>query len=406
MAFRRYTPDDLASLQRIWLECGWFDSIEEAASLESFLAEADCFVATIDDEAECAVSTHRGQFSYMGDDIDLCHVSSVTTSWIGRKQGFASDLTARAIAAAAEDGAEMALLGMFEQGFYDQLGFGTGPYEHQVRFDPASLKLSVPHRTPLRLSVEADAEALHQALWNRKRSHGGVRIAGVDFTRAELSDPKPFALGYRDESGAVTHFVVGRAKGESGPYSVAFLAYRNSHELLELMALLKSLGDQVRTVAMAEPPEIQIQDLVDHPVRQRIATRSSDHEVTTRSSAWWQARILDVAAVVSKRRWVGPPVEFNLALTDPISHRLEDGGWSGVGGDYVVRVADESSARRGADPSLPTMTSTVNAFTRMWIGARAASGLAVTDTLSAPQGLIEALDEALRLPVPRPGVFF
>ena len=405
MTFRRYTPDDLPSLQRIWLECGWFDSVEEAAKLESFLSEADCFVATIDDEAECAVSTHRGQLSYMGEDVELCHVSSVTTSWIGRKQGFASELTARAIAAAAVNGAEMAILGMFEQGFYDQLGFGTGPYEHQVRFDPATLHVPVPYRTPLRLTAETDIDDLHRALWNRKRSHGGIRIGGVGFTRAELAEPKPFALGYRDESGAITHFVMGRAKGESGPYAVSFMAYRNDHELLELMAVLKSLGDQVRTVAMTEPPEIQIQDLIDHPVRQRIVTRSSEHEATTRASAWWQARMLDVAAVVAKRRWSGPTVEFNLALSDPISRRIET-GWPGVGGDYVIRVADESSARRGTDPSLPTMTTTVNAFTRMWIGARPASGLATTGSVSAPTELIAALDEALRLPTPRPGMFF
>ena len=28
---------------------------------------------------------------------------------------------------------------MFEQGFYDQVGFGTGAYEHTIRFDPATL---------------------------------------------------------------------------------------------------------------------------------------------------------------------------------------------------------------------------------------------------------------------------
>ena len=72
----------------------------------------------------------------------------------------------------------------------------------------------------------------------------------------------------------------------------------------------------------------------------------------------------------------------------------------------MSEVADESSARRGTDPSLPTMTTTVNAFTRMWIGARPASGLATTGSVSAPTELIAALDEALRLPTPRPGMFF
>ncbi|MEE2992431.1 MAG: hypothetical protein VX603_04565 [Gemmatimonadota bacterium] len=41
------------------------------------------------------------------------------------------------------EGAEICVLSMFEQGFYDRLGFGTGPYEHKVRFDPAELMIDV-----------------------------------------------------------------------------------------------------------------------------------------------------------------------------------------------------------------------------------------------------------------------
>jgi len=44
----------------------------------------------------------------------------------------------------------------------------------------------------------------------------------------------------------------------------------------------------------------------------------------------------------------------------------------------------------------------VNAFTRMWLGARPATGLAVTDELTGPAALLEELDWALRLPEPKP----
>ena len=66
-------------------------------------------------------------------------VTAVTTSRIARKQGFARVMTARQLAEAAENGAEVAALGMFDQGFYDQVGFGTGGYEHSIRFDPARI---------------------------------------------------------------------------------------------------------------------------------------------------------------------------------------------------------------------------------------------------------------------------
>jgi len=51
---------------------------------------------------------------------------------------------------------------------------------------------------------------------------------------------------------------------------------------------------------------------------------------------------------------------------------------------------------------LPTMTASVNAFTRLWLGVRPASSLRFTDDLDAPAGLIETLDSVLRLPAPRP----
>ncbi len=43
------------------------------------------------------------------------------------------------MAEAIDGGAELAGLGMFEQGFYNKLGFGTLAYENWVSFDPANL---------------------------------------------------------------------------------------------------------------------------------------------------------------------------------------------------------------------------------------------------------------------------
>ena len=40
------------------------------------------------------------------------------------------------------------------------------------------------------------------------------------------------------------------------------------------------------------------------------------------------------------------------------------------------------------------------AFTRLWLGVRPATGLAITDDLHGPDDLLDALDERLRLPEP------
>ncbi len=59
-----------------------------------------------------------------------------------------------------------------------------------------------------------------------------------------------------------------------------------------------------------------------------------------------------------------------------------------------------SCAERGRSGSLPVLKASVGAFTRLWLGVRPATGLAITDVLSGPLDLLEQLDEALRLPTP------
>ena len=90
-------------------------------------------------------------------------------------------------------------------------------------------------------------------------------------------------------------------------------------------------------------------------------------------------------------------------MADPIRQFLPDtASWRGVGGDYIISLGPSSSAEPGRDALLPTLKASVSAFTRMWLGVRPASGLAVTDQLCGPPDLLEELDWALRLPDPRP----
>ena len=82
-------------------------------------------------------------------------------------------MTAQMLAIQADAGCAVSALGMFDQGFYDKVGFGTGSYDQFVSFDPATLKVDGHYRPPQRLTVE-DFEQIHHAMSNRNRYHGAL----------------------------------------------------------------------------------------------------------------------------------------------------------------------------------------------------------------------------------------
>ncbi len=66
----------------------------------------------------------------------------------------------------------------------------------------------------------------------------------------------------------------------------------------------------------------------------------------------------------------------------------------------MLRLGEQSTVERGRDASLDTLTASVNAFTRLWLGVRPATTLATTDALEATPDLLAGLDETIRLPRP------
>ncbi|NNM25941.1 MAG: hypothetical protein HKO59_08140, partial [Phycisphaerales bacterium] len=175
---RPYDPDrDRPAVQRVWKECGWISDDAQHPAFDTMLSAGTARVVDMHGEAECLVTTHGGQVRYLHDDLPFSLVSAVTTGRVGRKQGIAGRLTARAVAADAANGAAVSGLGMFEQGFYDQLGFGSGPYEHLLLFDPGDLRLpaGVTARAPRRLTA-ADGPAMHANRRIRRRGHGGCNM--------------------------------------------------------------------------------------------------------------------------------------------------------------------------------------------------------------------------------------
>lgn len=401
MHYRTYDPQkDLEAVHRIWMETGWLEKGKEEI-MDTVVSAGRAIVADLNGEPECLILTAWGTTRYVDQDLTMSAVTGVTTSRIARKQGLASRLTAQAIAIDAAEGAHIAMLGMFEQGYYNQLGFGTHAYEHVVIFDPAEINVQRRARVPRRLKLE-DAEAVHAARLARPRFHGSCNLLSSALTRVDMMwTENGFGLGYNDGAdGALSHFFWGGTKSaERGPYNIHFMVWHTADQFLELMALIKSLGDQVLAVKMHEPPRIQIQDILLQPFKQRALTQNSPYASIMRAAAWSQTRICDLPGCLERTHLRGSRVRFNLRLSDPITAYLDETQpWRGAGGDYVVTLGPSSGAERGVDPALPSLTASVNAFTRLWLGIRPASGLAVTDDISGPPALLEELDWALRLP--------
>lgn len=423
MNYRNYNPEkDKEAAHRIWLEVGWIEG-DNYAPMDTLVEHSRTIVADINGQPECLVLSFLGDIDYLGERIPFSCIGGVTTSLIARKQKIAGRLTATRIALDAMEGSMVSGLGIFDQGYYDKFGYGTGGYEHIIRFSPSTLKIPSLNpqlmsqggntgtaRVPIRLTKD-DWKRTYHARVNRLRWHGSTTIHLPEQTKAEMEWLKNgFGLGYEDDSGELTHFMWMHGVGkENGPYHIEMLCYQTYDQLLELLGLLNSFGDQIRNISMVEPPGIQMQDFLDRPFLHRSITEGSKHQNMVKATAFWQMRICDLAGCLERTHLQGDPVSFNLVLDDPIRHYLDsDSKWQGISGEYVVTLGQESSVRR--EPSepkkhsanLPTMHATVGAFTRMWLGCLPASSIAATGGLSADPDLLRNLDRLIRVPNPLP----
>ena len=324
---------DTEAIRRIWREIGWLDQDKDHV-LDLIVGAGRAQVAEIEGDAECLAMSAPGTVRYLSEDLSFAAITGVTTSRVARKRRLAQSVLARLVAVQAIEGALVVGLGMFEQGFYDRLGFGTGGYEHSVAFDPSHLKVDVPFRVPRRIDV-SDRALLHSARLSRRRLHGAVTLWPAALTHADMLWTRDgFGLGYCDgPDGAMTHYVgCGGGAQEHGPYHAESMAYQTREQFLELLALMRSWGDQVRMITLEEPPGIQLQDLVDQPFARRLVSRGWTYSTGTRARAWRQMRICDVPGCLARTCVAGGAVSINLSLCDPIATYLDESSpWRGGG---------------------------------------------------------------------------
>ncbi len=407
MLLRRYEEaKDRKAVYRILEEVGWLEEGRDKKRdryVDAVIRASSAYVALIRNEAECFVTTTPGSIRHRDEELRFCAVTAVATSRIARKMSGARQLTAMALADAAEKGDHVAGLGIFDQGFYDSLGFGNGPYQQWIGFDPSSLKVgslkSPPHRLGLR-----QARKVHESRLSRLGGHGSICILPFEQTQRDMALTKNgFGLGFFDAFDKLSHFLWLRSKGEHGPYVVNFLSYQSYDQLLELLSLIRSFAEQVFVVAMREPPEIQLQDLLKRPLRHRLTTKQSLYENYISAQSYYQLRMLDLKGCVEKTRLAFDGPRFSLSLTDPIEEFLPgESKWQGLSGEYVIRFGRHSEFTTGSEKGLPLMRASIGAFSRMWMGVRSASALSATDELEAPEALLRELDDLFRLPPPIP----
>jgi len=399
---RPYVEADFEGVARHWHEIGWLDDKEsEKEMVRHSISASSVSVGLVGGEAEAVSFWVPGLLRYLDADLALAVITAITTSPVARRHKFASRLTARAMAEAAASGSEACALGIFDQGFYDRLGFGTGPYDHRVTFDPALLEVEVPDRSPVRLTA-ADHAEIHALMARRFRPHGGVVLEPPELTEAVLSYiERGYGLGFRDD-GRLTHFVYLTVGDGKAPCDARWYGYETPAQLIELLGVMKSLSDQLVSIRMIEPQQIQFQDYIRRPFRDKRRTESSVHGYVNEAIAWWQMRILDVESCLSRVRWREAAIAVNIVVEDPAEQFLE-GEWRGVGGQYIVRFDETTTVERGRDPALETVTCTVNCLTRWWLGVASASNLSLTGGFDASDNVLAALDSGLRVPSPVTG---
>ncbi len=392
---------DREASRRIWQETGWISPGKEDI-VDAWVDAGRTMVSELNGEAECMVCTAPGTVTIQHSNLPASLVTGVTTSRVARKQGLALRTTAHTIAEDVEAGAIVASLGIFDQGFYNKLGFGTGGYEHEVTFDPQQIHVPGSHRVPSRITLK-DSSAVHAARLRRPAHHGQCTVHPEVGSWGHMREGETgFGLGYRDEqTGEITHHFWCRARGERGPYRIEWFVYHTPEQFRELMSIMRSFGDQVRAVRMREPAGVLIQDVMEQPFKQAQISAKGDFSAGISTRAAFQYRICNVPACVAALRLPGTVLKFNLELSDPIEKYLHGReGWNGVAGSYVVQLGEICSAEPGTEPGLPTLKTGVGPFTRLWMGVRPSTGLAHTEHLEATPGLLAELDNAIRLPVP------
>ncbi len=400
--------NDIDQMVKIWQEVGWLSS-EEKPVLKILFQAGQGYGADLEDELEATLLSLPADINYEVNLLPVQALSGLVVSPRARRQRIGRNIMIRALEEAARSGQALSALIMFEQGFYDRLGFGLGGYKRVFTFDPEKLNIAEDPVMPARLSID-EWKSVHQALKRRDRSHGGISIKSPEFIKAELEWDKneSYGLGYYDDDGSISHFLWLWRQGDShGPLLVKFLACRNQAQLLDLLAIISRLGDQIHAVKMSEPYCLRLRDFISYPHKQERKTTGGKLSYKSRVEAPGQLKILDLRRCIEALAIPGAELEFNLKLEDPLSKFAGEDSPAVISGEFSLKLGEESQLKEGTVQGLPTLQSSINAFTRLWLGSASPLELKASSQFSAPSELFRKLEETFRwLPEPQFEMYF
>ena len=104
----------------------------------------------------------------------------------------------------------------------------------------------------------------------------------------------------------------------------------------------------------------------------------------------------------SYQMWEDKKLDYN-----PIEkYLMDESEWKGISGEYCITVGEKSNCVKGFQDQLPTLSASIGAFTRLWMGVNTATGLRTSDELDGSDELLNQLDSIFRLPKPLPDLDF
>lgn len=242
---------------------------------------------------------------------------------------------------------------------------------------------------------------MHAGRHARRRGHGSVSLEPVETSLlAATGSTNGFGLGFRNDAGVLTHHMwVNTENAGQGPYHVLWTACSTVGQFVELLGLLRNLGDQVYLVWIAEPAGVQLLDFLVRPFRRHQEARRGEYETTNMATANFQYRLVDVEAGLGAAARRRPLPECTIRVTDPITAYLDGDGWTGVAGDYRVGADGATLLVDGA--SRPDVVISVGDLTRAWLGVLPLATLRETRSISVSEDLAGRLDESFAGPLPR-----
>ena len=391
---------DVQAIKDIWTEIGWLEASDDTDGVRWTFADGQGLVAEINGRPEVAVNGVSGSIQHMNTSVPLWGITSVTTSRVARRQNLASRMTAHSVSLGRDAGALVSILGVFDTGFYDRVGFGSGSYELNSTVDPASLRVAAPQREAKRLTVN-DYAAIHAAIQNRMLAHGQARLEYPGELRAGLKWESYGAATGFETDGELTHCFYGKAANDKDQLVVHDMVYRDRSQLMELLGLLAGYADQYTSIRfIMDPTVIQLNDLLYRPVRHRRVTSTAEVPLRTDALPWWQLRLNNVCEAMSILH-ATDQIEFAMEVQDPIEDHLpENIGWRGESGTYRVKLGPSTVCERADGGSLPILRCSVNALSRWWFGIASANALAATSDFNGSPDLLDSLDRVLNLPQP------